>query len=310
MKIAFVGKGGSGKTTITALLARSFAYNKKPVLAIDADINQHLASSLHLTTTPPPLGNEIQIIKKYLKGTNPRISSVDAMIKTTPPGQGSHLLSLSVSNTVFDYFMHKEHGLQFMAVGAFTEDDLGIKCYHSKTGSVELILNHLIDTHHEYVLVDMTAGSDAFASGLFTRFDTTFLIVEPTLKSVEVYKQYKAYAATFNVDIKVIGNKVEKYEDLEFINNHVGDDLVASFSRSPFILASEKGKQLPFDALEQENKKALEAIQTYIDSRVKDWKKYLEQAIYFHKKNATSWANAQVGEDLTQQIDPTFVYTV
>jgi len=48
MKIAFVGKGGSGKTTLASLLARHLAEAGLPVLAIDADINQHLGVALGL----------------------------------------------------------------------------------------------------------------------------------------------------------------------------------------------------------------------------------------------------------------------
>ncbi|HCU50197.1 MAG TPA: ATP-binding protein, partial [Micromonosporaceae bacterium] len=46
MKMAFVGKGGSGKTTLAALMARHLAGTTKNLLAIDADINQHLAAAL------------------------------------------------------------------------------------------------------------------------------------------------------------------------------------------------------------------------------------------------------------------------
>lgn len=59
-------------------------------------------------------------------------------------------------------------GARLMATGPFTEDDLGVACYHSKTGAVELYLNHLVDGPGEYVVVDCTAGADSFASGLFT----------------------------------------------------------------------------------------------------------------------------------------------
>ena len=38
-----------------------------------------------------------------------------------------------------------------MASGPFTEDDLGVSCCHSKTGAVELYLNHLVDAEDEYV---------------------------------------------------------------------------------------------------------------------------------------------------------------
>jgi CO dehydrogenase maturation factor len=46
MKIAISGKGGSGKTTISATLARLFARRGFPVLAIDGDPNPNLAQAL------------------------------------------------------------------------------------------------------------------------------------------------------------------------------------------------------------------------------------------------------------------------
>lgn len=45
-KIAIAGKGGSGKTTIAGLLARSFASRGRAVWAIDADTNPNLGLSL------------------------------------------------------------------------------------------------------------------------------------------------------------------------------------------------------------------------------------------------------------------------
>ncbi len=49
MKVAFVGKGGSGKTTLSALFARHLAASARTVVAIDADINQHLAVALGMS---------------------------------------------------------------------------------------------------------------------------------------------------------------------------------------------------------------------------------------------------------------------
>jgi CO dehydrogenase maturation factor len=46
MKIAISGKGGSGKTTISATLARVFARQGHPVLAIDGDPNPNLGAAL------------------------------------------------------------------------------------------------------------------------------------------------------------------------------------------------------------------------------------------------------------------------
>ena len=49
MKIALAGKGGSGKTTLTSLLARDLARRGHPVWAIDADTNPNLGLTLGLT---------------------------------------------------------------------------------------------------------------------------------------------------------------------------------------------------------------------------------------------------------------------
>ncbi len=48
MKIAVVGKGGSGKTTTSAVLARTFARHGHETLALDCDTNPNLGISLGL----------------------------------------------------------------------------------------------------------------------------------------------------------------------------------------------------------------------------------------------------------------------
>jgi CO dehydrogenase maturation factor len=312
MKIAFVGKGGSGKTTLSALVARILAARKFPTLAIDADINQHLARTLGMDVSEankiPAMGLEIVRIKEYLRGDNPRIVDTDSMIKTTPPGHGSRFIRIGEKNPIFDHFVKKIGGIDVMAVGPFTEEDLGIRCYHSKTGAVELILNHLLDGTKEYCLVDMTAGADSFASGLFTRFDITFLVVEPTVKSVSVYEQYKDYARNHAVVIKVIGNKIESEEDSAFLQKHIGNDLIATFSNSKFVKETDRGNHQSLENLEKENLAAIEKIIAVIDGQSKDWQKFYKQAVEFHIKNAKSWANEASGKNLENQIDPIFSY--
>ncbi len=221
MRVAFVGKGGSGKTTMSALFARYVASQGAPVVAIDADINQHLALVLGVEEPPEPLGAHLTEIKDHLRGDNPRIPSAAAMVKTTPPGRGSKLLSFEELAS-YEHGVTTPEGVRLMATGPFNEDDLGVACYHSKVGAVELLLNHLIDGQGEYVVVDMTAGSDSFASGLFTRFDLTLLVVEPTRQGVGVYRQYRDYAADFQVPLAVVGNKVHDPSDVDFLREHVG----------------------------------------------------------------------------------------
>ncbi|PJE96399.1 ATP-binding protein [Streptomyces carminius] len=334
MKIAFAGKGGSGKTTLSSLFVRHLAARRVPVLAVDADINQHLGTALGLpeeeAAALPAMGARLPLIKEYLRGTNPRIPSAEAMIKTTPPGTGSRLLRITEDNPVHDACArrvrldpggapgHASTGapggapgdtVRLMVTGPFTEKDLGVACYHSKVGAVELYLNHLVDGRDEYVVVDMTAGSDSFASGMFTRFDMTFLVAEPTRKGVAVYRQYKEYARDWGVALRVIGNKVQGPEDLDFLRAETGDDLLAAVGHSDWVRALEKGRPRPFTELAEADREALRVMYGAADASYgrRDRERYTRQMVHFHLRNAESWGNARTGTDLAAQVDPSFV---
>jgi len=289
MKVAFVGKGGSGKTTLSSLFVRHLAAAGAATVAIDADINQHLGVALGMTEDAaaviPALGEHLPKIKEYLRGTNPRICSAESMVKTTPPGRGSRLLRIGGKDPVHATLAVEVAGARLMVTGPFNDDDLGVACYHSKTGAVELYLNHLVDGPGEYVVVDCTAGAESFASGMFTRFDLTFLVAEPTRKGVGVYRQWTDYAADYDVTLAVIGNKVHGPEDVAFLREHIGEALLGCVGQSG----------------------AVRAMESAVDARAKDWPKFTRQAIEFHRKNADAWANAATGQDLKAQIDPCFV---
>ncbi len=312
MRIAFVGKGGSGKTTLSALFSRHLARSGAPVLAIDGDINQHLAEALGhggKALDAPPLGAHVRDIKEFLRGTNPRIPSADAMIKTTPPGSGSRLLTLLGDDEL--HARHVRHvdaqgvDVPLMVTGEFDESDLGVACYHSKLGGVELYLGHLVDGPGEYVVVDMTAGADAFASGLFTRFDMTFLVAEPTRKGVSVYRQYRDHAREFGIRIAVVGNKVTGEDDLLFLKEEVGDDLLTHLVHSPWVRAAEQGREQ--GELEFHNIHALNVLREAVDAHPKDWPTTHRHAVEFHLRNARAWADDRTGGDLAAQVDPDFV---
>lgn len=235
------------------------------------------------------------------------------MIKTTPPGEGSRLLRVREDNPVYAACARAVELdgdiVRLMVTGPFTDADLGVACYHSKTGAVELCLNHLVDGQGEYVVVDMTAGSDSFASGMFTRFDMTFLVAEPTRKGVSVYRQYKEYARDFGVVLKVVGNKVQGRDDLDFLRAEVGDDLLVTFGHSDWVRALEKGRPPRFALLEDVNRRALHRLQAAVDAtyELRDAERYTRQMVHFHLKNAQSWGNERTGADLAAQIDPSFV---
>jgi CO dehydrogenase maturation factor len=61
MKLGIVGKGGVGKTTLSALLAQAYAARGLRVLAIDTDSNPNLATSLGLD---PDQADEIPLLPR------------------------------------------------------------------------------------------------------------------------------------------------------------------------------------------------------------------------------------------------------
>jgi CO dehydrogenase maturation factor len=307
VRVAFVGKGGSGKTTLSSLLVRYLAGEGLPVIAIDADINQQLADALGAAGQPPAMGSRLAEIKEYLRGDNPRIPSAAAMIKTTPPGRGSRLLRFGAPDPVHDLAVPVPCGARLMATGPFGDDDIGVACYHSKTGAVELYLNHLLDLPGEYVIVDCTAGAESFASGLFTRFDLTFLVCEPTLKGTGVYRQWAGYAADYDVPLAVIGNKVCDGDDAAFLRQHVGEALMACIGHAPAVRAMEQGHPFRLGDLSPEARTAIASLRDAVDSRPRDWAKLARQATEFHLRNARAWANSATGKDLAGQVDPGFI---
>lgn len=144
-------------------------------------------------------------------------------------------------------------------------------------------------------MVDCTAGAESFASGMFTRFDLTILVAEPTRKGISVYEQWRQYAAGFDVALVVVGNKVQSEQDIEFLREHVGGDLLTWFGHEPAIRAMEQGRPFTLDSLAPGTHAGLVALQAAIDNQVKDWDRYARQAAELHLKNARAWASAAAG---------------
>ena len=310
MRIAFVGKGGSGKTTSAAVFARCLAASGHRVLAVDADINQHLGAALGHDGPPPrAMGTDLTWLKDHLRGSNPRIPAADVMIKTTPPGRGSRLVDLDPDGELLRRYAGGGE-VPYVVTGEFAESDIGVSCYHSKTGAVELWLNHLLDGPGEYVVVDMTAGADAFASGLFTRFDLTVLVSEPTRRGVGVYRQYAEHAADFGVALRVLGNKITEPAEEEWLREQVGAALVGCVSQSAWVRAAERGTVASVAELEPPNLAAFAAVHAALDAQVRDQSAYHRDTVAFHLRNAAAWGNRSTGTDLAAQVDPEFAYPV
>lgn len=297
MKIAFVGKGGSGKSTISALFARMLG-DQRPVYYIDADINQssHLLFGIHPDTLPPELGNEVYRIKEHVMGKN--IAHISEFIKTSPPGAGSRILDASEHDPIYSAFSTASHGVRFMRVGGFRDEELGTHCYHAKTGGLEVLLNYTREPRDTYIICDMTAGADAFASGLFTRFDITYLVMEPTLQSTEVFLQYKSYADKHGVAITPVANKIKNEGDITYIKRRTEQSPIASI---PYCTSIAQG-DITTGLQQDEVMHALKNIYTHTKTtEPQSWDTFCETARKFHILNAQSWANDIYKKDLTYQ---------
>jgi CO dehydrogenase maturation factor len=244
VRVAFVGKGGSGKTTLSALFARHLAAPAPPCSPSTATSTSTWPRRWPPAPNrspprpwPPTWATQGLPARHQPAHRLPRGHDQDH-----PAGPRLTLLRLLGDDEVHARHVVRAGDVPLMATGEFEESDLGVACYHSKLGAVELYLNHLVDGPGEYVVVDMTAGADAFASGLFTRFDLTFLVAEPTRKGVSVYRQYRDHAREFGIRLAVIGNKVTGEDDLLFLKEEVGDDLLTHLVHSPWVRAAEQGR--------------------------------------------------------------------
>ncbi len=312
MRIAFCGKGGSGKSTLSSLFARYLASQKLPLIVMDGDINQHLGHALGFSQeelkSQKKLGSEADTLHRYVKGTNPRIANIDLISENTPPGEGSGLLHFNERNEVSNTYELEKDGIRFLTLGGHSDEQVGATCYHAFTHKMGTYLNHLIDDKNEYFIGDMCAGADPFASALASKFDVIFLVVEPTEKSVGVFDQCVEYAKPYGIKICVIGNKIEDQDDLDFIRAKVGDALVGHLTRSDFVRKQEKGVWQDISNLETENLTLLSDLLSITNDIERNWDRYQQNNLSFFERAAKSWADALYETDMMEQVDPDFRY--
>ena len=314
MRIAFVGKGGSGKTTCAALFSQYLlGKNKGNVWAIDADLNMHLAEQLGIDTTglkhisDPDSAKDI---KTYIRGDNDRIKELAHFIKTTPPGEGSNFIVVKdPQNYILQQYAVGQGSLLTSTVGSYQSPGIGTSCYHGSLAVLERMLSHTIDSQ-AWVVVDMVAGVDAFAGTLHTQFDLMVLVLEPTKKAMEVYRQYKDLSEAAGVwsTIVVIGNKITSAADVDFIVNHVDKDkLLGSLRYSDVIKEAERSAHvLDFQQQEGTNKEVLINVYNRLKATKPDFNKRLQTLHKLHRKYV---AQAHIKDrfgDLTTQIDTDF----
>jgi CO dehydrogenase maturation factor len=317
MRIAFVGKGGSGKSTLSASFATYIAKQTiQPVVVFDADLNIHTPELLGFETIPfnkhlshPHVSN---VIKKWLIGKND-IQNLGAFRKSTPPTRKSNILKIeSIKETPLGSFgLHREN-MSIFAVGTYQEENIGASCYHNNLATLESILNHT-DDKNGYLFADMVAGVDSFAGTLHAQFDLTCLIVEPTMRSIEVYMKYINLATESGIaqSVRVIGNKIRDKKDRDFIQSHIPNNhIIGYFTDDEHIREIDQtNARLSVLELNQHNQELLKNVLTIVDSLPDSRNKRLNKIWELHKKYvAQPFVKERYG-DLTGQIDIEFTFT-
>lgn len=310
MKIALVGKGGSGKTTLATQAVLHLLAQGTQVLALDADINIHFAQSLGVTIDPQRAlsrPENARDIRRILRGSNTRIADAASFVKTTPPGNGSHLIRVEMQDPVLKQWgvPFHSHGV-LMHVGTYEEKEIGTSCYHSNLTIAENVLSHTVVDQSHWVVADMVAGTDAFSGSMHLQFDVIVLVVEPTPEGVAVFQQYRTLSMAAGVwdRVLVVGNKVESTDDEEYLRRHLGGSLTLCIPTERRL--RQAGQQgIPVGVLFTEKFVELfdrmRGLQQDADVR-------LSQLYALHRRHATEdYIVARCG-DVTDQIDPTFTF--
>ncbi len=313
MRVAFLGKGGAGKTTTSAGFIRYLASKKPFVLAIDADVNAHLKGALHRTDwvnsgKDYEIGEEREEIIRYLKGTRKDLEGKE-MVGTTPPSLDSRFITVSPEDELVNKYAAKSGNISLLTVGTYKESDVGGACYHVKLTGLQSFFHHLLDTENDYVVADTTAGTDNVATSLSFAYDINVFVVEPTKKSVQVYLDYIAVAPHLKDRTYVIANKVDNPEDELFILKHVEKDrLLGAVPQSKHLKRFEQGKKEALDDFMTEQSVVFEKVLETVEAKKRDWNKYLELLRATHTKVCRDWLDDYFGFKLDEGLDTDFTY--
>lgn len=202
-RIIFSGKGGVGKTTILSNLARLLARDGYRVLVIDCDPSMNLAMSLGI-----PLSDVVSLAK----------DSSHLWERLGPQAEeqehGEHGLECTEED-LDEFIIPAADGVKLIVMGTIPFGGAGCLC--APISLVRLLVNYLASgpEDHDFIFVDSQAGVEIFGRGLASEFDLSFVITEPTPKSLEVAKHGLKLAGDLGVKRQiVVVNKVEVDEDL------------------------------------------------------------------------------------------------
>ena len=257
MKIAITGKGGVGKTTISALLSYIYSLEGKRVIAVDADPDANLAMALGVSKSEAekikPIAEMAELIEERTgakPGTSGGIFKINPKVDDIP-----------------ESFGYKVNGVTLLVMGKSKTAASG--CYCPENALLRRLLKHLIAERDEVVIVDMEAGIEHLTRGTAEGVDTFIVVVEPGQRSLQTAVAVKHLAEGLGVKkVFVIANKARKEEDVLFIKNALSNiEFLGAMSFSNDVMESDI-KGLPsYKASQQtvdEVKKIKETLEKFI----------------------------------------------
>jgi CO dehydrogenase maturation factor len=197
MKISICGKGGSGKSTVVALLANEARARGYRVLVVDSDeSNSGLFGMLGFDHPPVPL-MELVGGKQSLKQKMSQANILSETQLTTMQIPEEHLL--------------QRDGLMLVSIGKILQSLEGCACPMGVLSRE--FLKKLALQEDELAIVDMEAGVEHFGRGVDTSIDSIIIVVEPPLESVNVGQKIHDLAAGIGIkNVWAIMNKVPSEE--------------------------------------------------------------------------------------------------
>lgn len=313
MKIAFIGKGGSGKSTITSIIGYLLS-KKNKVVIFDADLNIHIEKFFNLKIDKEKyISNNQNVIeiKKYLAGNNHK-ADYRKMVKTTPPGNGSNFFTIDDNNFIIkNYSLKINKNLYLINIGTYEGEKAGLSCYHTNLGVFENILSHNKIKNNDYLLADMVAGIDSLANTLFIQFDVYFFIIEPTIESINVYLNYieELKKTSYKINIYPIINKVENIDDVNFVKNYLKNNNLIIFEKNNLIKKYSQ-KLITINDLfsDKKIKKFFDDIKNILKKIKVDPNQKLKDLINLHKSYCQLDYVLRANGDLSNQIDYEFKF--
>ena len=238
MKIAISGKGGVGKTTLSAILARLYAQEGKKVLAADVDPDANLGFALGFTPKELALLTPISEMSDLIaERTGASKENFGKFFKINPK-----------VDDIPDRFALEKNGVKLLIMGTVKTGGSGCVCPENVI--LKRVISNLVLNRDEVVILDMEAGLEHLGRGTADFVDRFITVVEPGQRSVQTYESVKRLAEDIGVrKVSVVANKIRSFADREFIQSVIPpDELLGFMTYSENISDADRNGVSPFES--------------------------------------------------------------